>query len=192
MAATLFLAIPLSEGARQRVAPVLSELGRLDPALRPVRPDGLHLTLHFLGPTADDRVPEVAALAAMVAAAQAPFAIELGGWGGFPSRSRPQVVWLGPTRGEAELGSLAAGLAQGLVPLAPQAGRRWHGHCTLARVAAPLAPGAAGKLADLLAGLAETRPCAFSARSLALLETVPQTRGANRYRIRQEWRLGGA
>lgn len=60
-----------------------------------VRPDGLHLTLKFLGEVEEARVAEVAAALGRVAAAHAPVRLVVAGVGAFPSLARPRVVWAG-------------------------------------------------------------------------------------------------
>ena len=54
--------------------------------VRWVRLDGLHLTLRFLGPTAESRVEEIAALVDRAAARAAPIQVTVAGTGAVPVR----------------------------------------------------------------------------------------------------------
>ncbi len=87
----LFVAVPLPDDAAEAVRSVVDEVraealpdGARD--VRWVRLDGLHLTLRFLGPTAEERIePTAAAVRAVASAAPGPIDLELGGAGTFPT-----------------------------------------------------------------------------------------------------------
>jgi 2'-5' RNA ligase len=83
-------------------APLRDAMGDLQVLLRPrlggirlVRPEGIHLTLRFLGDTspaqAETLRARLAAAAALCPPAQAPVA----GLGMFPERGSPRILWLG-------------------------------------------------------------------------------------------------
>jgi len=95
--ARLFVALDLPGSLR-------AELGAwgdgelADPALRPVRPESLHITLAFLGYRPE---PEIEPIAAVVreCAAPAPL-VELSGPVARPARGRPRFFALAATRPE--------------------------------------------------------------------------------------------
>ncbi|HTW55760.1 MAG TPA: RNA 2',3'-cyclic phosphodiesterase [Thermoplasmata archaeon] len=66
-----------------------------------------HLTLRFLGEIDPERVEPIRARLAPVAAAHAPFELEIAGVGAFPSARAPRVVWAGVGRGREEIVRLA-------------------------------------------------------------------------------------
>jgi len=76
-----------------------------------------HLTLQFLGEIDPALVPSIAAALDEVGHGISPFELVLEGVGAFPSRSRPRVVWLGATRGRAEVVELAGRVGAALAPL---------------------------------------------------------------------------
>jgi RNA 2',3'-cyclic 3'-phosphodiesterase len=134
----LFVAAPLPSDAVAQVAALVERVrapgvpgGGRD--ARWVRMDGLHLTLRFLGPTLEDRVPN--ALAAIRAAdVGRAFDVEIGGAGAFPSPARPRTLWLGIVDGTAELETLAARVDSALVDAGwPPSDRGFRPHLTLAR-----------------------------------------------------------
>ncbi len=98
-----------------------------------VRMDGLHLTIRFIGPTLDDRVP--AARKAVRQAGVGPaFELELEGAGAFPTPVRPRALWMGISDDENGLGSLAGRVDEALVAAGwPASERPFRPHLTLAR-----------------------------------------------------------
>jgi RNA 2',3'-cyclic 3'-phosphodiesterase len=136
----LFVAVPIPPGTTRACERLIDGVRGSDVAgrLRWVRPDGLHLTLRFLGATAPTRVPDLEA--ALVAATEgfAAFDVALAGAGAFPSPRRPSTVWLGVAAGSAELEALARRLAPGLAGLGwPPETRPFRAHLTVARVPSP-------------------------------------------------------
>jgi RNA 2',3'-cyclic 3'-phosphodiesterase len=133
----LFVAVPLSEPARVAVAEVVERIQAGEPAgrgVRWVRLDGLHVTLRFLGPTAESRVSDVAAAVASAADGVAPFAIRIAGADAFPAVGRPRTIWLDLDRGGDELAALAGRLDDALAGAGWERERRpFRAHLTLAR-----------------------------------------------------------
>jgi 2'-5' RNA ligase len=135
----LFLALYPDERQREAVAQLQSELAN-DRALggRPrwVPPHQAHVTLVFLGDVARERQGDVVAAAHVAAAGAAPFRWRFGGLGGFPTRRRPKVLWLGVDGGADAARSLHAALATELAAaqLAPPDPRPFSPHLTLARL----------------------------------------------------------
>jgi 2'-5' RNA ligase len=129
----LFVAIPLPPDLATRAAEILPTSL---PALRRVKAENLHVTLAFLGWTADERLDDVTSAARAAAADVSRFELAFQGVGRFPERGRARVVWLGIAEGAAMVLQLGAGVAAGLRsrelkfddrPLSP--------HLTLARIA---------------------------------------------------------
>lgn len=129
--ARLFVALDLPESVRAGIG----EWGRgalADPALRPVAPESLHVTLAFLGWTAEK---EISRLEEIVAATRAPApTIELGDAVPRPERGRPRLFAL-PASSPATI-ALQAGLRERLVAarLYEPEKRPFWPHVTVARV----------------------------------------------------------
>lgn len=172
----LFVAVPLPDDALAAVAAIVEEVR--SPGLpdgfrdvRWVRLDGLHLTLRFLGPAADELIePTSAAVMDVAARSGGPIELELSGSGTFPPGGRPRAIWIGVSRGAEALEALATDLETALVPLGwPPAGRPFRAHLTLARCDGLAAgPMVAGRLA---AAMAERRS-RFDLDRLGLYESV--------------------
>jgi 2'-5' RNA ligase len=161
----------------------------MDADLRPVRSDGLHVTLRFLGRVEPARESAIRAVAAGVAASTRSFPMSLEKMGTFPNGSRPRVLWLGVGQGRREIGTLADALQADLSEegWTPDPGP-YRAHCTLARLPESLSPSSAKALADFCAQ--DLRPLRAAVEFLALLESLPVPRGPNRYPRRARWRLG--
>ena len=124
----LFVSIELPRAITERFA-------ELDPHLRGVRwlaPEQMHLTLSFLGNVPEDIAEQLKENLAAIE--WKPFFLPLIGFGTFPSKGRPNVIWIGVGRGHPHLFQLhkrvqEAALAAGLEPDL----RSFHPHVTVAR-----------------------------------------------------------
>ena len=155
----LFVAVPLPDDAAETIRSIVDEV-RAEPLpagardVRWVRLDGLHLTLRFLGPTAEDRVgPTAAAVDSVAAAANGPLRIELGGTGTFPPQGRPRALWVGIRDGAEALQQLARELDSALAHVGWGGEHRaFRPHLTLARTdGVSVGPLVAGRLERVLA-----------------------------------------
>lgn len=129
--ARLFVALDLPEELRQGIV-VWGREALADPALRPVAPESLHVTLAFLGYLPEKEVDRVAA-AVRQSAAPAPW-VELRGPEPRPPRGRARLFALPVISPGAE--ALQAGLEQRLVNeglYRPEKRPFWP-HVTVARV----------------------------------------------------------
>ncbi|MHB8323404.1 MAG: RNA 2',3'-cyclic phosphodiesterase [Candidatus Dormibacteria bacterium] len=182
-----FLAVVVPAGEVQ--VALLARLAALDPAIRTVRSDSLHLTIQFLGRFDNALEPAVRAAVTLVAARHHGFALAVGGLGGFPSANRPSVVWLGVNGGKADLSALAGALASALAARGlPWDRRPLRPHCTLARIGDGLSLASRGELRTLL----RSRPTAgaFAVSELRLLESMAVPGEPNRYITRATFPLG--
>jgi RNA 2',3'-cyclic 3'-phosphodiesterase len=129
--ARLFVALDLPDRARAGIVAWGRE-ALADPALRPVRPESLHITLAFLGWLPEKEIPR---LAEIVAARRAPApSIELGDPAPRPERGRPRLFAL-PARSPEAI-ALQAELAERLIAarLYKPEKRPFWPHVTVARV----------------------------------------------------------
>jgi len=136
-----FIAVPLTPETIERLTPPVEALcavclaAGLDAAWS--RPEGWHLTLKFLGPVAADRIDPLLERLPGCTARHQPFAIQLTGFGAFPSARRPRVLWIGlePDDGAASLGALAREIDEVTASLGhPAEERPFSPHLTVARL----------------------------------------------------------
>ncbi len=142
-----FFAIELDAPVREAAAEVVRALGETSggEAVRWVRPEGLHVTLRFLGEIPLDCIPELVGCVRRETASLGSFRVRLGGVRPFPSARRPQVIVLDVAPIEP-LEEFAEAVERGVVAsgLAPES-RRFRAHLTLGRVRSrrfPSAPSA--------------------------------------------------
>ena len=132
-----FVAIELDQALLKALCEVADVLKRAPVArlARWVSPDGIHLTLKFLGDVSSDRVPEITQAIERGCHSFTPFRISLSAAGFFPNPHRLRVVWVG-VDGEVEtLLRLQRAVESELNTLGfPPEGRGFQPHLTLARV----------------------------------------------------------
>jgi 2'-5' RNA ligase len=170
----IFAAAPLPDDAREAieelVGRVRAEVAAGEREVRWVRLDGLHVTLRFLGPTLEPRIPAAIAAVRATAAAHAPFVAALDGAGAFPGLVRPRALWLGIGEGSSGLASLADRLGQELAARAwPADERRFRGHLTLAR-SDGVASGS--RTAELLVAAARDMVVRWTVERIVLFESI--------------------
>lgn len=129
----LFIGVPLTEDARREIGKSLPKKlpGKLVP------PENWHFTLRFLGSTAADARDQIVAHLKSVSCGS-PFTVRFSELGGFPSRNKARVLWLGIEEGVERMMHLAAiaeGAARstGFVP----ENRQFRPHLTLSRIDPP-------------------------------------------------------
>jgi 2'-5' RNA ligase len=90
-----FIALELDTGLRRAIGDLQAFLRPRLGAIRLVRPQGIHLTLRFLGETSPLQVDALRTLLATAAASCPPVQARASGLGTFPERGNPRVLWLG-------------------------------------------------------------------------------------------------
>ncbi|HJS58700.1 MAG TPA: RNA 2',3'-cyclic phosphodiesterase [Vicinamibacteria bacterium] len=128
-----FVALDLDQAARERLEGAIEVLKPQLAGMKWVRPNAIHLTLRFLGPSTPDALeclkPRLASAAFACSAADA----RLTGFGLFPERGAPRVLWVGlefaapllKLQADTEAASVGCGFA-------PEP-RRFAPHLTLGR-----------------------------------------------------------
>lgn len=186
----LFVALLLEPSLAAAVAALRAELAGLDRerSVRWVAPEGVHLTLRFLGEVEPARLPPLEsgldrALRDLVAPSLA--TAELGG---FPNLERPRVVWMGVREQGHALGTLAAAMEAAAIALGWQPETRaFQPHLTLGRVR----EGRRQVSSRLAAALSRSRPPAgplVQHPRVALVQSHLGPAGA-RYEELRMWRL---
>jgi 2'-5' RNA ligase len=155
----LFLAIDLPAPVRAAIGELEERLRRSCPGWRWVRPDGIHLTLRFLGEVAAADEARQRETWRRAIEGHPELRFHVGGLGVFPGGSRPRVLWVGveDTSETRALASLAAALEKAARDLGFEPENRpFRAHLTLARAereGRPVAPppGAAPIARDVVA-----------------------------------------
>ena len=128
-----FIAINLPQRERLRIHRALKPLREEELPVRWLDPEHIHLTLKFLGEVRPERLDPIRALVERVAGAMGPLALEVGGFGAFPTLRRPRVLWMG-VEATPELRCLKQDLEWALTDEGFEAETRaFHPHLTLGR-----------------------------------------------------------
>jgi 2'-5' RNA ligase len=132
-----FIAIPLPESLLKRLVRVQRQLQQQVPprSVRWVRPEGIHLTLKFLGDMSTTKLPQIEAALAAVARNGPACTFTVAGLGCFPNPRRPRVVWVGIEEPTGRLAALQDAIEEVVAPFGyPPEGRGFTPHLTLGRV----------------------------------------------------------
>lgn len=149
----LFIAIELTAEVHAALVAVQADLCRRLPpkAVRWTNPEGIHLTLKFLGDTPADKVAAIAQ--AMTAAAHAftPFSFTVAGFGCFPNPRRANVLWAGVPQAPKELAGVQRATDLQLTRLGyDKEARPFSPHLTLGRVNQSISSADREKLASVI------------------------------------------
>ena len=172
-----FVAIELDDDTKAHIAAAIESLRQKQiDNLRLVRPEGVHLTLKFLGDIDADRVPAVAQAMLQVAERHAPFGLILGAPGMFPNANRARVLWIGVDRSPQPLRLLQAGIENALTAIGFSPERRgFNPHLTIGRMHHRASRSDRSRAATALSSLylPEDQPIAVNAISLMKSTLLP-------------------
>ena len=171
-----FIAIDITPEIRERLAAFMDRSRVSLAGARWVRPEGMHITLKFLGEIALDQKEQIER--ALPGVRSQPFPITFRGLGFFPNSRSPRVFWSGIEASNV-LPNLASEIDEALVPLGFEKEKQaYKPHLTLAR----FNPGTKrGSLAASAQSLLERTPPEFgtmTANEFFLYQSKVSPRGA--------------
>ena len=170
-----FIAIDLPEPLHAALADAQQSFRGACRDARWTRPEGIHLTLKFLGEISDAQTKQVVEALAQIGAL-APFPVEVKGFGFFPHAHRPRVLWAG-VAAQPALAELAANVESRMEKIGfAREDRAFSPHLTLARFQVPRAQPA---LEAAVAGRATVSLGKFEASEFFLLESKLSPQGAH-------------
>ena len=175
-----FIAVELPSAARDAVERVMRELrATAGDGVRWVRPEGIHLTLKFLGDIDVDSVPAISTALDRCADSAAPFDLFLEGVGVFPNARRPRVVWVGLGGALESLQGLQQSVERELEALGYARERRaFAPHLTLGRVRDGASAQQGRALSEAIAGASVQPGVELPVRDLALMKSDLRPAGA--------------
>lgn len=182
----LFVAVTLPPEARDALAEVI---GRLRAAnlrgVRTVAPEGVHITLKFLGNVDAGRVSELSEALTGAAHGAMPFRLALRGLGAFPDERAPRVLWVGVavdtglSGGTEALGTLARRVDDACAGLGfPRERRAFSPHLTIARLRDSASDADRRRAADALAAIGLDDPGGFEVDAMHLIKSTLTPSGA--------------
>jgi 2'-5' RNA ligase len=175
-----FIAIELPEEVKKGLLRVQDELG-LDRYgfIRCVHPEGIHLTLKFLGNVPEPKIPDIVRVMEESSLGISPFQLQITEVGAFPNMRRPRVIWVG-IKGELDkLIGWQQRLDNGLVPLGfAKENRPFTPHLTLARLRETCGPQDRVRFGEAVAAAHVELDYKFKVTSLNLMKSKLLPTGA--------------
>jgi RNA 2',3'-cyclic 3'-phosphodiesterase len=171
-----FIALELPDAARRALADLQGPLKREWSSVRWVRPEGIHLTLKFLGDISPERIDALGQALNAAARGQGPLQLGIKGLGVFPGVRKARVIWAGLT-GEIEaLMDLQVAVEGALEAVGfPSERRRFRAHLTLGRFKKIPAP---PKLVAFLERCSDYAPCDLLISRVVLYRSELRPQGA--------------
>lgn len=128
-----FIALELPAGLRSAIGRLSADLGPHLAGLRWVRPEGVHLTLRFLGDASPSQIERLRESLGRAAARCPRAEVAVSDLGLFPERGSPRVLWLGLELPEPMMALQTACEAAAVEAGFPAESRQFRPHLTLGR-----------------------------------------------------------
>ncbi|HML20073.1 MAG TPA: RNA 2',3'-cyclic phosphodiesterase [Aggregatilinea sp.] len=177
----VFIAVELPNPPLSLLSRTQADLKRQAPAgsVRWVAPEGIHLTLKFLGDVPVTDLDAVRSAMSEAARGHTPFTLETGSLGCFPNATRPRVIWIGIERSRSALNALRDAVETHVAPLGyPTEDRPFSPHLTLGRVRPEARRDALAKLGTLLSDKPTTEHETWTVDRISLMRSELKPGGA--------------
>lgn len=130
-----FISIAIPEDIKKGMSAIQDRLKKTGADVSWTKPDGMHLTLQFLGEIEEKRITKIETAMNIACAGINPFSLDVSGIGVFPDIRRPRVVWIGLNENGNNLTKMQRGIENQLAEIGfPAEKRRFTPHITLGRV----------------------------------------------------------
>ena len=176
-----FVAVPLPSSLLEALRRIQRRLDGQIPhrSVRWVQPEGIHLTLKFLGDVPSDQLPQIEQALGAVARYAPGCTFTAGELGCFPNPRRPRVVWVGVQEPTGRLAALQDAIEEALAPLGyPPEGRGFSPHLTLGRVGRKTPRTTAAQVGETVAGTEVGELARVDATQFDLIRSVLKPTGA--------------
>lgn len=186
-----FIAIPLPQSLLERLEQLQRQLQKQMPpgAVRWVRPEGIHLTLKFLGDTSAEKVAQIRAALLNTAHGKPAFTFTVGDLGCFPNPRSPRVVWVGTQEPTGRLATLQDAVEAAMAPFGyPPEGRGFTPHLTLGRVQQRASRDEVARIGEVVSTTKVGTLGEVAVAHFALIRSVLKPSGAE-YTVLAEFRL---
>lgn len=166
---------------------ITANLARAQERLKPagdgfvkwVRPEGIHLTLKFLGNVAAPKIDEIGLALGEVASRVAPFVLHIERPGVFPNWRQPRVAWVGLGGEVDRLLELQRQVDQALANLGfPPEARPFSPHLTLGRLKEGTSSGQRQQFGESVAQMEVEALVRFSVQAISLMRSQLNPAGA--------------
>jgi len=175
-----FIAIELPQQVKEGLAGLRNKLERIEHKfVKWVDPDGIHLTLKFLGNIPFKRVMEIKEAIEEAVQGVSPFRLEICGLGAFPNFKQIRVFWIGVGGDLDKLSALQRQIDSALNPLGftPEA-HPFVPHLTLARIKESASPGDRKTFAELVSSVTFENRYEIEVDAISLMKSQLTPEGA--------------
>ena len=175
----LFIAIELPDSIKQGITRVQEQLKRPGANAGWTRPEGIHLTLKFLGEVPDAKVTEIMQALDGAVRGTGRFQLAVAGAGAFPNAKVPRVLWIGVGGNVDQLGTLQNAVEAAMEKTGfEREARKFSPHLTLARVGERARPDERQSLGELIAGISFEKTYVIDVTSVDLVRSQLTRDGA--------------
>ena len=156
----VFVSVGLSAEAREALVDAVERIRvEIPDGIQWAKPDGMHLTLKFLGNIPTANVSPLLGRVGELASTNRPFGLKLTGLGMFPNRRKPRVLWAGVGGDVDTLSSLQQAAEDAINALGyPPEQRPFRPHITLGRPRRSVSDSQLARIGAVASGLAPPRP----------------------------------
>ena len=180
----VFVAVGLSGEARGQLIDAVERIrAEVPDGIQWASPDGMHLTLKFLGNIPGAGVEPLLKGLEPMGASHRPFALELAGLGMFPNRRAPRVLWAGVGGDLDALSALQQASEAAINVLGyPPEQRPFRPHITLGRPRRALSDADRGRIGAVVSALAPPSPVGWQVEAVDVMRSELHPSGA-RYTV---------
>ena len=187
----MLVAVGLSAEALEQLVGAVSRIrSDVTDGVQWANPEGMHLTLKFLGNIpASSLVPLYECLEPVVGG-HLPFQLELAGLGMFPNRRRPRVLWAGVNGDLDALGRLQHSTEDSITALGHRSEQRpFSPHITLGRPRRSVSDAELGRLGAVVSKVVSPQPVSWRVNTVDVMQSELHPSGA-RYTVLRSFELG--
>jgi 2'-5' RNA ligase len=176
----LFIAIELPEPVKTGLKQIQDSLKSADPSVaRWVDPQGIHLTLKFLGNVDVDKIDAITRAMQPAKMSVGAFDLQIADLGVFPNSRRVQIVWIGLGGSVDKLLELQKDIELYIAPLGfPPEKRPFTPHLTIARVREYATPVQRQALGEIVAKTQTELNLGIKVNSISLMRSQLTPKGA--------------
>ena len=172
----LFIAIELPDEIKQGIARIQEQLRKAGASAGWTRPEGIHLTLKFLGEVPEAKAQQIVQALDAAAKGIGKLSLTVEGTGTFPNAKNPRVLWIGVAGDIEKLTALQAAVEDAMERLGfEREARKFSPHLTLARIKFPKPR---DNWQQVIEGIKDVKLGGFEAGQVSLMKSELKREGA--------------
>ena len=180
-----FISLPISEQIRGILRITINEIdGVIQDKIRWVRPEGIHLTLKFMGDIKTDKIDALLLLLPEIATEVTPFELTLSELGCFPNNRRPRVLWAGVKGDLSILQNLHLAVDNVVEQVGlPRERRGFSPHLTLGRVRRNISEREVDQIGQIIGSTSLPNTPSWTNQTVDLMRTELDPEGSRHYLV---------